>query len=76
MYVISLPFDNQNRVKIITVEHRIIKNSFVCECGYTLKSGIGCSHIMKVLIHTKKPILYFGVAPEWRIEEEDSILLR
>ena len=66
-FVVSLPFYNQNGVKIITVDYTNATNKFTCECEYFQKSGIGCCHIMKALIHAKKSIIDFGVGPEWRI---------
>ena len=75
MYVLTIPYENENKARYITVDFFLQSNTLVCECGYMEKTGIACSHIIKVLVCTKRPFLDHAIQPQWKISEDDLFYL-
>ena len=76
MYPIGTPEPNENGVYCAVVTHNTMANSYSCECEYFEKSGIACSHILKVLIKQGRPFLDNAIAKQWKIEPEEMVMHR
>ena len=76
LYPIGTPEPNENGTYFAVVEHNMMADSYCCECEYFKKSGIACSHILKILIKQGRSFLDYAVAKQWKIEPEEMVMHR